>query len=154
MRAIAFLAVALITTAAPAQEPGWHYSPLPGEGDRASLGCSRDSTSADFLCLAVRCEDDFSTGMHVYASRRETAGNWQMTIDRVDKVLAAEPAPGPYGARFIADADWLLESLREGSFVYLRHEDDAASPFRFIDLTGSLYRINEALAFCAPRAPN
>ena len=41
-----------------AQEAGWNYSPYPGEGDRAAMGCTGGSTPAKHVCLVVRCEDD------------------------------------------------------------------------------------------------
>lgn len=144
------LALALCAAPAAAQEAGWHYSPLPGEGDRAALGCARDATPQDYTCLAVRCEDDFSIGIHVFTSRPVTLGGWDMTIDRETATLSAEAAPGPYGGRFIDQADWLLERIRQGTFIYLGHRDDPA-PVAFIDLGGSLQAINAALSFCAPR---
>ena len=52
-----------------AQEAGWHYSPLAGEGDRAALGCAAGATASSFTCLAVRCEDDFTVGLHIHTSR-------------------------------------------------------------------------------------
>ena len=76
-----------------------------------------------------------------------------MTVDRENRSAIAAAGPGPYGGKFAEDADWLLERLRQGSFVYLRHAEDDGTPFRFIDLTGSLYAINHALAWCAPRVP-
>lgn len=146
---------ALLASAAPAAgvEPGWHYSPLPGEGDRAALGCSREATSTDFTCLAVRCEDDFSVGIYVHSSRPDDVGTWDMTLDREVRSMRAERADAPYGGRFVADADWLLDRLRQGTFVYLRHAAAEGQPFAFIDLGGSLYAINDALAWCAPRVP-
>lgn len=146
------IALWLFGFAAAAQEAGWHYSPLPREGDRAALGCARDSTARDFACLAVRCEDDFSTGVHIYASRAAgTAGVWEMTIDRENARPLAVADGAPYGGRFAEDEAWLLERLQQGTFVYLRHGDDADAPARFIDLTGSLRAIHLALAYCAPR---
>ena len=144
---------ALVLGALPAaaQEPGWHYSPLPGEGDRATLGCDRDATPSDFVCLAVRCEDDYLTGVYVHVPGGAAAGRWDMTIDRENASLLAITSDAPYGARFLADADWLLERLRQGAFVYLRRADRPQDRFRFIDLSGSLYAINTALAWCAPR---
>lgn len=135
-----------------AAEPGWQISPLPGEGDRASLGCARDSTATDYACLAVRCEDDFSIGIHVYSNRaRGTAGAWTMTLDREDRVFATLDLPSPYGARLDDPDGYLLDRLRHGTFIYLRHADDPHAPFRFIDLGGSFSSIAEALYWCAPR---
>lgn len=138
--------------AAPSQEPGWHHSPLPGEGDRAALGCARGSEADNFTCLAVRCEDDFSVGVHVHGTRPGgDAGAWEMTIDRENRTPLAEESDAPYGAKFREDADWLLDRLRHGSFVYLRHADDEAPGFAFITLAGSFAAIHRALYHCAPR---
>jgi hypothetical protein len=49
------------------------------------------------------------------------------------------------------DADVLLDRLRQGTFVYVRHGDDADLPFAFISLAGSMKSIAEALYWCAPR---
>jgi hypothetical protein len=152
-RSVAIIAL-LLATPATAMEPGWSYSPLPGEGDRATLGCARDSTAGDFACLAVRCEDDFTAGVHIHTSRHpDDLGVWEMTIDREVKSVTAVADQAPYGGRFVEDGEWLLERLRQGTFIYLRHADDAGGAFRFIGLTGSLYAINAALAWCAPRVP-
>ncbi|GLQ11289.1 hypothetical protein GCM10007913_32210 [Devosia yakushimensis] len=149
---IAALALLLVSPAL-AQEPGWHYSPLPGEGDRATLGCARDGKPEDFACLAVRCEDDFTTGVHIHTSDKATApGLWDITIDREVRTLVAEPAL-PYGGKFVADGPWLLERLAQGAYVYLQKSGERDAPVYFIDLTGSLFAINTALAFCAPRLP-
>jgi hypothetical protein len=145
--------LALLSVPAAAQQPGWHYSPLPGEGDRAAMGCSRDATADDFVCIAVRCEDDFSTGIHIHTSRAQGAGRWEMTVDRENASFTAEPSDAPYGGRFADDADWLIERLAQGTFVYLRHSADETGSFAYIDLSGSLYAINRALAYCAPRVP-
>jgi len=137
-----------------AQEAGWQYSPLPGEGDRAAMGCAEGSTAADHACLVVRCEDDFSVGIHVHTGRHpDDTGLWDMTLDREDRRFEAVASPAPYGARIAADADWLLERLRHGTFVYLRHADDGHAGFRFISLAGSFQAIGEALYWCAPRLP-
>lgn len=143
----------LVSAPAMAQEAGWHYSPLPGEGDRATLGCARDSTPTSFACLAVRCEDDFSTGVYVHTSRPDDTGIWDITIDREVAAPRAVATDAPYGARFAADAAWLLERLQQGTFVYLRPAAASGEPVAFIDLAGSLFAINRALAWCAPRVP-
>lgn len=136
------------------QQPGWHYSPLPGEGDRASMGCSRDSDEFAFTCLAVRCEDEYSTGVHVYTDRPAgDAGIWEMTLDRETRQLNAVVGASPYGARLEDPDGWLLDGLRHGTFVYLRHNDDVNEAFAFIDLSGSFRSIAEALHWCAPRVP-
>lgn len=147
------LALALLVSPAMAQEPGWHYSPLPGEGDRAALGCDRDATPQHYTCLAVRCEDDFSTGVHVHTSRMPVLGTWDMTLDRENASFIAEPSDAPYGGRFVERADWLLERIEQGTFIYLRHADDTGGSFAYIGLGGSLQAISRALAFCAPRVP-
>ncbi|NMA96654.1 MAG: hypothetical protein GX970_00850 [Phyllobacteriaceae bacterium] len=135
-----------------AVEPGWHYSPLPGEGDRASLGCSKDATEDDFACLAVRCEDDYSVGLHVYSSRvGGDVGIWKMTLDREDRTVEAVPDDAPYGARLLDPEGWLFDRLQQGTFAYLRHEDDGEDGFAFISLAGSYHAIREALYWCAPR---
>lgn len=148
--------IALWALAAPAwaQAPGWGFSPLPGEGDRAAMGCDRDATKSEFTCLAVRCEDDFTAGVHLYSSRPGGgAGPWEMTVDRENFRFTAEADAGPYGARFLADGDTLLERLRLGTFIYLRHAGDDEAPFAFISLAGSMTAITEALYWCAPRVP-
>ena len=147
--------VLMLMSAQPAlgQQPGWHFSPLPGEGDRASTGCASDSTPEDFTCLAVRCEEDFSTGIHIYASRPEgVEGQWELTLDRETRSLAVIAAQ-PYGGRFEDEDGWLMDGLRHGTFVYLRHEDDADGAFAHISLAGSFRAIEEALQWCAPRVP-
>ena len=135
-----------------AQEPGWHFSPLAGEGDRATLGCDRDAEGESFACLAVRCEDDFTVGVYIHSSLPESTGTWEMTVDRENRSVEAMPSKAPYGGRFAADGDWLLERLRQGTIVDLRRKGENG-PFRFISLAGSLYAINGALAWCAPRVP-
>ena len=145
------LAFVLLGSPAMAQQPGWHYSPLPGEGDRTALGCDRDATPHEYTCLAVRCEDDFSTGIHVHTSRTPVLGSWEMTPDRENASFTAEASDAPYSGQFTDNADWLLDRIRQGIFIYLRHAEDANSGFAYIDLGGSLYAINRALAFCAPR---
>ena len=147
------LALCLVASPATAQEAGWHYSPLPGEGDRATLGCDRDATPDEFACLAVRCEDDFTTGVYVHTSRPLVLGEWEMTLDRENAKLLAEASEAPYRGRFISDADWLLDRIAQGAFIYMRHADDRTGSFAYIDLSGSLRAIKGALAFCAPRQP-
>lgn len=136
------------------QQAGWHYSPLPGEGDRASMGCARASDADAFTCLVVRCEDDFSHGVHVHTSRPGGgAGIWEMTLDREARTIGTLRAASPYGARLDDGDGWLLDGLRHGTFVYLRHSDDVGEAFAFIDLRGSYRSIAEALQWCAPRVP-
>jgi hypothetical protein len=149
---IALLVAAGVASPSIALEPGWHFSSLPGEGDRASLGCARGTTNTDFACLAVRCEDDFSIGVHVYSSRMDgDAGRWTMTLDREDRSFLTTDQPSPYGGRLEDQDGWLLDRIRHGTFIYLRHADDEDAAFRYIDLGGSLHAIHEALYWCAPR---
>lgn len=147
------LALCLVASPADAREAGWRYSPLPGEGDRATLGCDRDATPDEFTCLAVRCEDDFTTGVYVHTSRPRVLGEWEMTLDRENATFLAESSEAPYGGRFIAEAEWLLERITQGAFIYLRHAEDQAGSFAYIDLKGSIKAVAGALAFCAPRQP-
>jgi hypothetical protein len=145
--------LALLALPATAQEPGWHYSPLPGEGDRATLGCALGSTPDVYACIAVRCEDDYSTGVHIRTSRPEgDAGRWAITIDKETRSFDAEAAQ-PYGARLVGDFSWVLDSLANGAVAYLEPETGSGMPTNHIALDGSLYAINAALAFCAPRVP-
>ena len=153
-RAAGLIALLALVQPSLAQAPGWQFSTLPGEGDRAAMGCDRDASGAHFTCLVVRCEDDFSTGIHIHASRfGGAAGTWTMTLDREDRSFMAEKSDGPYGARIREDAGLLLDRLRHGTFVYLRHSEDEYAPFAFISLDGSMKAIAEALYWCAPRRP-
>ncbi|MBF0680030.1 MAG: hypothetical protein IR164_13940 [Devosia sp.] len=142
----------LLSAPAVAQMPGWQFSPLPGEGDRAAMGCDRDSTAADFACVVVRCEDDYSTGLHLFSNRTPNAlGTWKLTLDREDRTIEVIPDIAPYSGRVATETDWLLDRLKQGSYIYLRHSTDENAPFRFISLAGSFAAIHEALYWCAPR---
>lgn len=153
-RAAGLIAVLVLAGPALAEVPGWQFSPLPGEGDRAAMGCARDATPESYTCLVVRCEDNYSTGIHIHSSRfGGAAGRWEMTLDREDVSFTAEKDPGPYGAVITENAGLLLDRLRHGTFVYLRHSEDDYAPFAFIDLRGSMKAIGEALFWCAPRVP-
>jgi hypothetical protein len=153
-RATGLIACLILAQPVLAQTAGWQFSPLSGEGDRAAMGCARDATPENFTCLVVRCEDDFSTGLHVHSSRfGGDAGTWDMTLDRENRRFIAEESDGPYGARIHEDAEFLLDRLRHGTFVYLRHSGDEHAPFAYIDLSGSMKTIAEALYWCAPRVP-
>ena len=138
-----------------AQEAGWSYSPLPGEGDRATLGCADGSDATSFVCFAVRCEDDFSTGIHIHTSRPEgDVGQWLVTIDKEERWITAEAGNGPYGARVVEeDFAWMMDRLQQGGIAHLHPRDDQPLPRNRISLAGSLYAINRALAWCAPRVP-
>lgn len=154
-RATALIGLALFCVSpAAGQQSGWHYSSLPSEGDRASMGCARESDANEFSCLVVRCEDDYSVGVHVHTSRPGgDAGTWEMTLDREARQLDAVAGASPYGARLDDPDGWLLDGLRHGTFVYLRHNADMDKAFAFIDLSGSFRSIAEALHWCAPRVP-
>lgn len=150
----------LLTLAAPApapavaQEAGWHYSPLPGEGDRAALGCSYGASQQDYTCLAVRCEDDFATGIHIHTSRAGgDAGKWVLEFDRESQRVPVLAVAGgsPYHARIEGDVAPILDLIRNSGLVYL--DPEAGLPVdRAISLSGSLDAINRALYFCAPKA--
>jgi hypothetical protein len=145
--------LALLALPATAQEAGWHYSPLPAEGDRATLGCALGSTPDVYACIAVRCEGDYSTGVHIHTSRPEgDAGRWAITIDKETRSFDAVAAQ-PYGARLVGDFSWVLDGLANGAVAYLEPETGSGMPANHIALDGSLYAINAALAFCAPRVP-
>ncbi len=155
-RALPLLLVLAQPAAAAAQEAGWHYSPYAGEGDRAAMGCASGSTPEQHSCLVVRCEDDFSIALHIETSREGgDAGSWLLSIDDASMQVSAESVDGsPYGAR-VRGAEPraldLVEMLKHGSVAYL---EPAAGPpvvSAAIPLNGSLYTINQALYFCAPR---
>ena len=151
-KALALLATVFLAQPVMAQSPGWTYSSLPGEGDRASMGCDRNASASAFTCLVVRCSDDFTIDVHPYSSRLQQAGLWEATIDREARQMQALADDTPYGAQFADHADWLVDRLRHGTFVYLRHLDDADPGFAFIDLAGSFQSMAQALYWCAPRA--
>ncbi len=137
-----------------AQEAGWHYSPIAGEGDRAALGCAKDSSSEIYTCIAVRCEDDYSAGIYIHTSRPEgDAGSWLLTVDRENRNVSADRTGGPYGAKILGDTPWLLERLKQGTYVYLQPQTGTQPLLNPIHLNGSLFSINTALAYCAPRVP-
>jgi hypothetical protein len=110
----------------------------------------RDRSRACLPCGAVRGRL-FNWPACPYEPGRGADGAWELTLDREARALQTTEAETPYGAR-LADPDgWLLDGLRHGTFVYLRHMDDEAGAFDFIDLTGSYHAIAEALYWCAPR---
>lgn len=150
------IAVVLLLIAAPAaaQEAGWHYSPYPGEGDRAALGCSYGSTPQMHTCIAVRCEDDFAIALHLDTTRLGgDAGRWRLAIDdEAFEVKATATAGLPYGAKVEGDGGGIIEALRNGVSLFLDPLEGAPVPSSGIGLVGSLYAINQALYFCAPRA--
>jgi hypothetical protein len=137
-----------------AQEAGWHYSPLPGEGDRAALGCASGSSTQDYACVAVRCEDDFSVGLHLYTSRIEgDAGAWTIDIDEEQRDFIVSAEDSPYGARIAGDTDWLRGALEQGAVAYLQPLTGAPLQLSAVPLSGSLSASTQALAYCAPRVP-
>lgn len=154
-KALPVAALALLLPAPSlAQQAGWHYSPFDGEGDRAALGCAYGSDAAVFTCLAVRCEDDFSVGLHIHTSRPGgDAGSWRLDIDRERFALEARPDGSPYHARVEGEVAGLLDALRHGAVAYLDPASGAPVSRNGIALEGSLYAINQALYFCAPKVP-
>lgn len=157
IRGFASAVCAILALAAPAlaQEAGWHFSPLAGEGDRAALGCTYGSTPERFACLAVRCEDDHSTGVHIHTSRAGgDNGRWDLEFDKEGQhfPVTAVADGSPYGARIEGDVAPLLEQLKNAGLVYLDPQDGLPID-RAISLSGSLTAINRALFFCAPKVP-
>lgn len=153
-----FVPALLVLVAAPAaaQEGGWHYSPYPGEGDRAALGCSEGSTPESHTCLAVRCEDDYSVGLHIETTRAGgDAGRWRLQIDEADAwEVDAEAVEGsPYGAKVSGDVVPFLDAAKNGARAFVEPIDGADTSSRALPLEGSLYAINQALFFCAPTEP-
>lgn len=57
----------------------------------------------------------------------------------------------PYNAKFTEDPRWLLERLKQGTYVYLQPESGSQPTVNPVQLSGSLFAINSALAYCAPR---
>ena len=154
MRKTAIVAALLLMAPVRAQEAGWHYSPLPGEGDRATLGCASGSTPENYACLAVRCEDDFGVGLHLYTSRSEgDAGDWIVDIDEDAHAVSAQADGGPYGARITGDTATLRDGLEQGAVAYPQPKTGAPLELAVIPLGGSLTAINRALAYCARRVP-
>ena len=148
------VAALLLVVPCMAQQAGWHYSPLPGEGDRAALGCSYGATAQSFSCLAVRCEDDFTIGLHIHTSRADgDVGEWRLQFDDVDGTVfpvTAAADGAPYHARIAGDVAPIIQALKDNGLVYL--DPAAGLPIdRAISLSGSLHAINQALYFCAPK---
>ena len=143
-----------LASAAPAQEAGWHYSPFSGEGDRATLGCAYGSTASSFTCLAIRCEDDFTVGLHIHTSRPGgDVGRWRLTVDEEQLDLDAAADGSPYHARVGVGAEVGIDRIRNGATAYLHPLDGAAVSAEAIPLRGSFEAIGAALYFCAPRVP-
>ena len=150
-----FAGVTLLVLLGPAgaQEAGWHYSPYPGEGDRAALGCAYGSTPEIHTCIAVRCEDDFTVALHLDTTRLGgDAGRWQLEIDNEDFNVTAVGVEGsPYSAKISGDVSAIIEAIKNGVSLFLDPLDGSPVPSSGIGLAGSLYAINQALFFCAPR---
>ena len=147
--------VALVATPLHAQEAGWHYSPLPGEGDRATLGCSYGANPQRYTCLAVRCEDDFSVGIHIHTSRADgDVGHWTLEFDKEGErfPVTAVKDGSPYHAKIGGDVAPILDLIKNSGLVYL--DPESGPPLdRAISLSGSFAAINQALYFCAPKTP-
>lgn len=91
--------------------------------------------------------------MHLYTSRAaSSAGRWAITVDKETRSFDAEAAE-PYGAKLVGDFGWVLHNLTHGAVAYLEPEAGPGMPANHIPLDGSLYAINNALAWCAPRLP-
>ncbi len=152
----AAIAVLALTLPAGAQEEGWQYSPIAGEGDRAALGCAYKSTPERFTCIAVRCEDDFSVAVHLHTSRPGgDAGRWRLTIDRESPIDMDAKADGtPYHAKVDGDVADIVDALKNGGVAYLDPRAGPELPANGIPLTGSLQAINQALYYCAARVPS
>ncbi|MFD1941478.1 hypothetical protein [Paradevosia shaoguanensis] len=144
--------VLMSAAAASGEEPGWHFSPLAGEGDRAALGCTVDSTNVSFTCLAVRCADDFSVALHLHTSRAGgPAGRWELTFDRQNFPAIAVPDTSPYGSRLEGDVAGIIEAIEQGETGYIEPVDGSRGNSSRLPLSGSLQAIRQALYFCAPR---
>ena len=109
-------ALLLFAFAAPAvaQEAGWQYSPYPGEGDRAAMGCAYGSSPASHACIVVRCDDDYSVGLYIETSRMGgDAGEWSIGVDDdATGVTAVKADEAPYGARIEGDVSPLIDHDR------------------------------------------
>jgi hypothetical protein len=155
VRLAALPVVLLLAAPAAAQEGGWHYSPFPGEGDRAALGCSPGSTPESHACVAIRCEDDYSVGLHIETTREGSdAGRWRLQVDAdVWEVTAVEVAGSAYGAKVEGDTAPFIDAVKNGGEAFVEPIDGAETSSRALPLSGSLYAINQALFFCAPTRP-
>jgi hypothetical protein len=110
------------------------------------------ATREVFACFVVRCEDDFDVGLYVHTSGpRDDAGKWVLQIDDVKHEFVAQREPAPYNAEVQGDVLQLIDEMKNGGVAYLERPDGGGG--HPIPLSGSLYAINQALYFCAPRAP-
>lgn len=153
-RIAGLIAAWTLASGAPAQSPGWQHSPLPGEGDRAAMGCDQTSTPERFLCVVVRCEDDFSVGLYVHVDEPALASlGWTLDVDKQSFGIArriAAPA-APYAARADGDIAPVLDALRHGAMAYVDIGTRPRPRSGAISLSGSSNAIGQALYFCAPR---
>jgi hypothetical protein len=152
---LAILALVAGTLPALSQESGWTYSPFPGEGDRAAIGCSYGSTPDSHSCVVVRCEDDFTVGLHIKTTRPGgDAGAWRIQVDKdIFEVEAVAVDGSPYGARVAGEVSRIIDSIRNGDSLFIDPRDSREPPSRGIGLAGSLRATTQALFFCAPRNP-
>jgi hypothetical protein len=152
---IAVVASLAFSNGASAQQSGWHYSPYAGEGDRAALGCAYQSTPEIHTCVAVRCEDDFSVALYIDTKRLGgDGGRWRLQVDEAQhEVIAEAVADSPYGAKVVGDVGPIIEAIKNGVSLYLDPLEGSPLTRNGIGLSGSLYAINRALYFCAPKAP-
>jgi hypothetical protein len=156
---LAALLIATLTTAASAQEPGWHYSPYASEGDRAAMGCARTSTPKAHACVVVRCEDDSSVALYIKSSRPQgDVTDWVLQIDDAAPLLKTVPVEAdlPYGAQVIeteTPIPRLVDLLRNGGAAFLEAIDGGAPVPEGIPMTGSMTAIDTALYYCVPKAP-
>lgn len=72
-------------------------------------------------------------------------------VDKESFEVTAASTNAPYGARVAGDVETLLDRLRHGSVAYLDPLDGPPVAQNGISLAGSLYAINQALYYCAPR---
>jgi hypothetical protein len=149
------LACATAASLAHAQEPGWHYSPYPGEGDRAALGCAYESTPEIHTCIAVRCEDDFSIGVYIDTGRLGgDGGRWRLQVDdQAYEVVAVSVETAAYSAKIEGDVSAVVEAIKNGGSLFLDPLEGSPLARNGIGLSGSLHAINQALYYCAPNLP-
>lgn len=116
------------------------------------MGCASGSDETRYACLVVRCDDGFSVAVYIETSRpMGDAGRWTVQIDDVGtEYTALALADSPYGARIVEPGD-LVERLKNGGVVILDPLDGPPPSVNGISLSGSLYVINQALYFCAPK---
>ena len=67
------------------------------------------------------------------------------------QVTAARVDGSHFGAKGDGDVSGIIEAIKNGVSLFLDPMDGAQVPSSGIGLSGSLYAINQALFFCAPR---